>query len=89
MRTVSHPSPDLPGVEGAARLGQRQERRRSALTQRELTRTMKAAKAAGIGSFDLVDPGTGLIFRARAVGQQATETDLDDELRAFQVKLRG
>lgn len=89
MTTVAHHSPGLQDVQSAARVGQRHDRRPLGLTQRELTRTMKAAKAAGIASFDLVDPATGLIFRARADGQNATEADLDNELRAFEQGRRG
>lgn len=61
----------------------------SGVTLRDLTRAMKAAKAAGIASFELVDPATGLIFRARSEGAIVPEDDLDIELKRFEARRYG
>lgn len=61
----------------------------SGVTLRDLTRAMKAAKAAGIGSFELVDPATGLIFRAHSESAMIPEDDLDIELKRFEALRHG
>ena len=61
----------------------------SGVTLRDLTRAMKAAKAAGIVSFELVDPATGLIFRARSESEFVPEDDLDIELKRFEARRNG
>ena len=61
----------------------------SSITLRHLTRTMKAAKAAGIRSFELVDPISGLIFRSRPDDTAVPDDDLDGELSRFEALRRG
>ena len=50
---------------------------------------MKAAKAAGIRSFELVDPISGLIFRSRPDDTAVPDDDLDGELSRFEALRRG
>jgi hypothetical protein len=57
--------------------------------QRDLTRAMKAAKAAGFDTFELLDPASGLTFRAIGGGSPPPEEDLDVELRRFEARSRG
>ncbi len=59
------------------------------LRQRDLTRAMKAAKAAGFDTFELVDPASGLTFRAIGGGSPPPEHELDAELRRFEARSRG
>jgi hypothetical protein len=47
------------------------------LRQRDLTSAMKAAKAAGFDTFALVDPASGLTFRAIGGGSPPSEEDFD------------
>lgn len=60
------------------------------IKQRDLTRVMKAAKAAGITSFDLIDSASGLIFRATTeTSLTPAQGDLDAELRDFEARQYG
>ena len=59
------------------------------LRQRDLTKAMKAAKAAGFDTFELVDPASGLMFRAIGGGSVPPEHELDAELRRFEARSRG
>lgn len=56
-----------------------------AIRQRDLAKTMRAARSAGIDAFELIDPTTGLIFRATGdSGLTPTLDHLDAELREFE-----
>ena len=60
-----------------------------AIKQRDLTKAMKAAKAAGMNNYELVI-ANGLIFRAIGEGSLTpTEDDLDAELRKFEARVYG
>lgn len=59
------------------------------IKQRDLTRTMKAAKAAGFSSFELVDRETGLIFRVVPGRDYSPANDLDAELERFEARVGG
>ncbi len=57
--------------------------------QRDLTKAMKAAKAAGLNSYELVI-ADGLIFRATGEGGLTpTQGDLDAELKKFEARRYG
>lgn len=59
-------------------------------TQRDLTRLMKAAKAAGFASFEVLDPASGLIFRSNVNGEMSPANDLIDiELEHFKRRVVG
>lgn len=59
-------------------------------TQRDLTRLMKAAKAAGVASFEVLDPASGLIFRSNVNGEMSPANDpIDIELERFKRRVVG
>lgn len=58
--------------------------------QRDLTMAMKAAKAAGMASFELVDVQSGFIVRAfTALGPEVLTNKLDLELARFKERFGG
>lgn len=60
------------------------------IRQRDLTKIMKAARAAGMASFELVDVESGFIIRASTASERpATSDDLDLELQRFMERVGG
>jgi hypothetical protein len=60
------------------------------IRQRDLTKFMKATKAAGMATFELVDIESGFIIRAFASSERpVTSDDLDIELERFKERVGG
>jgi hypothetical protein len=86
VTTTAVPQPSSP----SASKSDRRATGMLSIKQRDLAKTMRAARSAGIGAFELIDPATGLIFRATGdSGLTPTLDHLDAELREFEARRHG
>lgn len=64
-------------------------KRKTAIRQRDLTKALRAARAAGIASFELEDALSGLIFRVGPDPVASSQDELDLELSQFAARCHG